>query len=424
MEKKNRLLKKIFIILLSFMDIWMLTGCNSMLSVNENTDVEEQMAEDSEEQTDDLTEGKMTEDIEWFSAPEEIAALELPEDMLAYWMVLNNKKAFVSMNEDGQKFYLNEYFWYLDDVESEYHVNYFMIVDMDGDGLEEVVLECSPGTSQVLHYEDGEVYSYQFGIRAMKRIHINGIYDASGGAANNYYLRLTNLNKDGYTEEMIARMDDDYYEVEGEETTQEEWFAYVESIESVELAEKMEFTEDVLDQQLLGDLSEQEIVLVKGIPAENIIENESDYQEYKLTLQLYAKVLTGEEDVIYVTRDTFWEDTLGEELSWVYFSIVDMDGDGVQELVFSCYFDVIRIWHYEGGQVYGYQFRTFKCDTPIVTTDGIFQTDDLSSTGYARIVSLDKNGYEIEPVEDYGNGNHERIRYYFFSEESINQWLK
>lgn len=90
--------------------------------------------------------------------------------MLAYWMVLNNKKPFISMNEDKQKFYLNEYCWYLNDVNIEYHADYFMIVDMDGDGLKEVVLECTPGTSQVLHYEEGEVYSYQFGIRAMKPV--------------------------------------------------------------------------------------------------------------------------------------------------------------------------------------------------------------------------------------------------------------
>jgi hypothetical protein len=314
------------------------------------------------------------------------------------------------MNEDKQKFYLNEYFWYLNDVEPEYHANYFIIVDMDGDGLKEVVLECTPGTSQVLHYEDGEVYSYQFGIRAMKRIHINGIYDASGGAASNYYFRLTNLNKDGYTEEMIAKMKDDYYEVEGEEANSEEFFDYVKSIESVELAERME--------------SEQEIALMKRIPVENMIENEPGYQEYKLTLQLYAAVLTREEDVIYVTRDTSGEDTFGDELTWVYFSIVDMDGDGVQELVFTSDYDVIRILHYEEGQVYCYQFRPFKFETSVITTDGIFQTDDLSSTGYARIVSFDKDGYEIEPVEDYESSDHDRIRYYFFSEEAINQWLK
>ena len=41
---------------------------------------------------------------------------------------------------------------------------------------------------------------------------------------------------------------------------------------------------------------EQEVALVKSIPAEYTIENDPDYQEYKSTLQLYAGVLTGEEE--------------------------------------------------------------------------------------------------------------------------------
>lgn len=361
---------------------------------------------------------EINEEIE-YPSKEEIEALDIREDMLAYWMVLNNKRPFISMNEGGQKFYLNEYCWYLHSVEPEhYHANYFMIVDMDGDGLEEVVLECSPGTSEVLHYEEGEVYSYQFGTRGMKRIHISGIYEGSDGAASTSYHRFTELNKDGYTKETIAVMDRDYYEVEGKETTGEELDDYVESIESVELAECMEFTESMFDRQLLGSLSEEEIALIKRIPAENMIENEPNYQEYKLALQSYAGVLKGEEEIIYVIEDTFWD-----ELSWVYFSIVDMDGDGVNELVFTSDCDVIQILHYEEGKIYGYQFRPFKFEITTITTDGVFQTDDLSSTGYAKIVSFDKDGYEIEPVEDYESSSHDRIRYYYFSEDTINQWL-
>lgn len=48
--------------------------------------------------------------------------------------------------------------------------------------------------------------------------------------------------------------------------------------------------------------------------------------------------------------------------------------------------------------------------------DGVFQTDDLSPTGYAKIVSFDENGYKVEPIEDYESGSYERIRYYYFSE--------
>lgn len=284
-----------------------------------------------------------------------------------------------------------------------------MIVDMDGDGREEVVVECDPGTSHVLHYEDGEVYGYSFGIRGMKRIHKSGIYDASDGAADNYFLRITELTKDGYKEEILAEMHDDYYEVEGKEATCEEFFDYVDSIESVELADRMDFSESMLDRQLLGNLTEQEIALVKRIPAENMSENDPDYQKHKQALQIYAAVLSGEEEEIHVTVDAWpWDD----EPERVYFSLVDMDGDDICELVFSCYYCVTQILHYEDGKVYCYEFRP---GNSVVTTDGVMQTRG----GYIKIVSFEKEGCRIESVEDYDSGSHEWMRYYFYSEETM-----
>ncbi|MBD5541644.1 MAG: hypothetical protein HDR00_10740 [Lachnospiraceae bacterium] len=178
------------------------------------------------------------------------------EDLLAYWRVLNNQQPFVSTNEDGQEFYWDEYDWWLGRRQVEYRrADKFMLVDMDGDGGNEVVLYCWPESTQVLHYEDGVVYSYQFVFRGMKRIHKNGIYEGANGASNTCYLRLTELNKEDYTEETIAVMDyyGDYFEVEGAEVSFEEYCDYAQEIESVELAETMEFTEDMLADCLLGD---------------------------------------------------------------------------------------------------------------------------------------------------------------------------
>lgn len=97
---------------------------------------------------------------------------------------------------------------------------------------------------------------------------------------------------------------------------------------------------------------------------------------------------------------------------------MDMDGDGVDELVFTRESGMIEILHYEDGQVYDYQFRPLKLNTAVITTDGVFQTEDLSSTGYARITSFEKDGCKIEPVEDYESGSHDRVRYYFCLEET------
>lgn len=188
--------------------------------------------------------------------PLEVYSFE--EDLLAYWRVLNNEQPFVSTNEDYQEFYWNEYNWWLGRQVEYHHADSFMLVDMDGDGGNEVVLYCSPESTQVLHYEDGVVYGYQFGFRGMKRIHQNGVYEGSDGAASTSYHRLTELNKEGCTEETIAVFDHyyDYYEVEGVEVTYEKLADYVQSIEDVALAETVEFTEDMLACRLLGKSAE------------------------------------------------------------------------------------------------------------------------------------------------------------------------
>lgn len=234
-------------LLLFLMGICMLTGCNFGSSVDEKADNELQIDAVCEEKTESSTEEQMKEESEYFAAPEDIAELGLPEDMLAYWMVLNSKQPFISTDEGNQEFYWNEYNWRLGNLVERRKADYFMIVDMNGDGANEIVLYCSPESVQVLHYEDGAVYSYQFVYRGMKNIRTNAIYEGSNGATSIYYHRLTELNKEGYIEETIAFMNGEYFEIEGMEVSREEFSNYVEAIENIELVEVMEFTEDMLD---------------------------------------------------------------------------------------------------------------------------------------------------------------------------------
>ncbi len=367
--------------------------------------------------TEEPSEQESIEEVE-YPSEEEIAALGIPEDMLAYWLVLNNKKPFISVNQEGQKFFWNEYFWETTWLCDEYDAYKFLIVDMDRDGRDEIVLECDPGIKHILRYEDGEVYGYQFVIRAMLKISEDGIYDASDGAQDNYFYRITELNKDGYTEELLAELHGEHYEIGGKEVTWEEFYEYAQDIYGSE-AECMDYTEDMLASYLLGELSEQEIALVKRIPKEDMLESEPDYQEHKQALQLYAGVLTGKQDVIFVIDDSFDHP---QKMLPIYFSLVDMDGDGTPELVFNCYFDVTWILHYREGEIYAYPLDV----APDITIDGVLWSryEELSSTGYARITAFEEDGCRIEPVEDYQKGSYDRVRYYYYSEETITQWLE
>ena len=76
------------------------------------------------------------------------------------------------------------------------------------------------------------------------------------------------------------------------------------------------------------------------------------------------------------------------------------------------------------GKEYCYQLKTDTFDIAVITTDGVFQTRDSSPAEYARIVAFEQDGYRAEPVKNYDSSRHERVRYYFYSEETIAQWLE
>lgn len=422
------------LLLIFIIGIWVLTGCNQSSSMDENVDLDERMGEALEEKADDLTEEKMSEEQiseegEWFSTPEEVATLGLREDMLAYWMVLNSKQPFISTEEGNQEFYWDEYDWCLGYPVGYHQADYFIIVDMDGDGVNEIVLYCSPESAQVLHYEDGVVYSYQDVFRGMKRIHINGIYEGSGGAASTGYYRITEWNSNGYIEEELASMDGDYLEVGGVEVTQEEFGNYVDSIEEIELAENIEFTEDMLDACLLGELSEEELLIVKHAPIKETEETEKNDLTEKEEMQAYHAVLLSEKSFISVTDDSreyylnnyhLRNGRYDEDFQILYYSIVDMDQDGIYELVLTGW-DTTQIMHYEEGEIYSYQFGYDEMGA--IANDGVFSVGN-GRDGYGRIISFETDECVIEPVDNHNKINEDRIRYYFFSEEAINQWLE
>jgi len=70
-------------------------------------------------------------------------------------------------------------------------VNKFTIVDMDGDGVPEVVTEVSMGGERlVFHYENGEIYSFSFVYRGMNLLKKDGTFLSSGGAGCTHFYKL------------------------------------------------------------------------------------------------------------------------------------------------------------------------------------------------------------------------------------------
>ena len=112
--------------------------------------------------------------------------------------VMLNNAEFVD-STSGQKLFLKDLnggITGMSDKTDIYKPTNFAVVDLDGDGIPEVVVEVhsSPESDdgrEVLHYQaDGTVEGVYFGIRAMSSVAKNGLFSASGGAADNYVEKI------------------------------------------------------------------------------------------------------------------------------------------------------------------------------------------------------------------------------------------
>lgn len=359
---------------------------------------------------------------------EEVKALDIPEDMLAYWMVLNGKKPFISYDIGGQEFYWDE-FWGIS-------ADQFMIVDMDNDGGKEVVLYCWPESTWILHYEDGSVYGYKFIFRGMKSICTNGIYQGSSGASSGIYGRLTELNADGYTEEILVKYDyyGHVYEVGGKDASEDEALEFIESIrDESELADQIDGADS---SYLLGSLTAEELSIVQNIQREEILYPAASYPMDAETMKAYYDVLMSQREFIstmddnerfylkdYFPREEYQPDESDILSSYLipdkiwYFGIVDMDGDGTYEVILDGTYDK-DILSYRNGEVYSY-----RLNGGTISNSGIVCISEYTQK-YGRIVSFGDDEYVMETVDYDGDINDDRIQYYSFSEELIEQYFR
>lgn len=117
------------------------------------------------------------------------------EAMRAYAAVLQNESEFYCA--DGGDYYdpaegrftlLHEY---TESFEPPYLIETFAVIDLDQDGIPEVVLSMLyENFLEVLYYDVGTVYGYLFPIRAMIGLKQDGTFGFSSGAADSGYGRL------------------------------------------------------------------------------------------------------------------------------------------------------------------------------------------------------------------------------------------
>ena len=107
--------------------------------------------------------------------------MQKPSDILkVFKKVLNNEITHLDA-EKQRNIFLKDY--YEDNGVTATEMR-FTLVDLDGDGIPEVVLEHNPGAIRVLRYENGTVYGFSFDFRGMNGIKKDGSFDWSNSAFN------------------------------------------------------------------------------------------------------------------------------------------------------------------------------------------------------------------------------------------------
>ena len=154
----------------------------------------------------------------------------LPEH---YLNVIQGRDCFML---DDKEIYINEY-----SIPSlSYDVDSYSVVDMDGDGAVEVLLDSRMGDGDIimLHYENGAVYGYSFGFRSMYNIMTDGSFYWTASTGRQYgSSRFSSISGGDYTYKELYRIEHsfdnhDIYKIfiENVEVTEEEFDEYEKSL--------------------------------------------------------------------------------------------------------------------------------------------------------------------------------------------------
>ena len=141
--------------------------------------------------------------------------------------VMNNEEKFI--NKDNKEVYLKD-FKIVEEQTAK--VDKYAFVDMDKDGIEELVIYTTSdyGAYVILHYENNKVYGYMIGVRSLENLKTDGSFMGSSGANSNEYSRMT-FNKNSYSIKTEAVYDgtDKIYKINNEKVSEKEIKEYVEN---------------------------------------------------------------------------------------------------------------------------------------------------------------------------------------------------
>jgi hypothetical protein len=174
------------------------------------------------------------------------------EIMARYRQVCQNKIPFFSTDENKEVYLKDFSYWSGDALDNPLRTENFSIVDLDGDKVPELVLGMTTGFDgswEVLRYEGGKIYGYNFVYRAMTELKKDGTtYGSSGADAG----RIYRLRFDGAKSESIelAKSDSNKFYIGNKQVTKDKFDDYLKELWAKEDVERIEFTEENLAKKL------------------------------------------------------------------------------------------------------------------------------------------------------------------------------
>ena len=123
----------------------------------------------------------------------------------------------------------------------------FTLVDLDGEGIPEVIIDHFPGVERVLRFEDGTVYGFSFDFRSMKGLKKDGTFEWSKSAFNSGIGRQTfsgtNTDCINVSEESSEPDDDNRgYYIYYNKVTEHQYRAFMDAYYKIEDVEWTPFT--------------------------------------------------------------------------------------------------------------------------------------------------------------------------------------